>query len=510
MSFIGLDIGLTGCKACLFDEDTGRLLASAYREYRTETPRPGRQELNPATVWRGIREVLAALADTARKDTPKALAVSSHGESAVPVGPDGADLANAISTLDQRITDLDDIMSGGMATPEMCAVTGQPPHTMYTLPHILWLRRHQPDLVEKTWKFLCFQEYALYRLGAEKPATSYSQAARTWAFDVHRKEWSAPLLSSYGLDADIFAQAVPAGTVIGEMSPAVSDELGLPAAIRLVTGGHDQACGALGTGVVRSGLAVDATGTVECITPSFALPLPADVVMKYNFCNSPHVVDGLYVTFAWNITGGSLLKWYRDTLSHAEAQALAKAGRDFYAESLQGLPSGPSGLLVLPHFAGSGTPWFWKDSSGTILGLDFQTDKKRLLAAFLEGVTFEMKYNLTMLGEAGLEVERFMAAGGGAKSDAWLQIKADIFGRPVVRTDVTEGACLGCAMLCAHALHGAPYEYLAREWVREVRVFEPDPERTARYKRYLDLYYQMIAATRPVLKQLHRLRTASA
>ena len=508
MSYIGLDIGLTGCKACLITEDTGRLLASSYREYHTEYPQPAWQELNPATVWLNVQEVLAGLSDAARHDPPRAISVSSHGESAVPVSADGKVLANAIAPFDRRIEDLDELLSDGPSMAEVAEITGQPPHQMYTLPRILWLRRNRPEVVDKAWKFLCFQEYTLYRLGARNPATSYSQAARTWAFDVHKKVWSTEILSRHGLDAAMFARAVPAATVIGEMDPTLSSRLGLPERIVLVTGGHDQACGALGAGVARSGLAVDATGTVECITPCFTEPLQTDVIMKYNFCNSPHVVDDLYVTFAWNITGGSLLKWYRDKLADVEAELLAQKGLDFYAETIRDLPCGPSGLLVLPHFAGSGTPWFWKDSYGIILGLSFETDKRRLLKGFLEGLTFEMKYNVTIMEEQGHKVEQFVAVGGGAKSDEWLQIKADIFGRPVVRTDVTEGACLGCAMMCAHALEGASYEQLAQDWVRTVVIYEPQSNAVAQYGEYFDLYCRMQQTVRPLLKELHALREA--
>lgn len=506
MSYIGLDVGLSGCKACLFSEQDGRLLAGGYREYGMESPQPGWAELDPAVVWRAVRDVLEAAAAGANGDAPRALCVSSHGESAVPVDRDGRDLARAITPVDRRISDLHGAMAGGLPIPEMVRITGQPPHPMYTLPRMLWLRRNARDVVDKAWKFLCFQEYVLFRLGAREPATSFSQAARTWAFDVYRREWSRAILDSHGLAPEIFARAVPAGQVVGEIDPAVADELRLPRGLKLLTGGHDQSCGALGVGVLRPGLAVDSTGTVECITPTFNRPLAPEVVLEYNLCNSPHVVDGLFVTFAWNVTGGSLLKWYRDKIAVYEARALAGQGRDFYAERLGDLPVGPSGLLVLPHFAGSGTPWYWQDSYGAVLGLDFDTDRPRLLKGLIEGVTYEMKYNLAIMQKSGLRVDRFVAVGGGARSDEWLQVKADIFGLPVSRTTVTEGACLGCAMMCAHALDGAAYDDLALRWIQPARVFEPRPAFVSRYADYFGLYCRMMDTLRPVQTALHALR----
>jgi xylulokinase len=506
MSYIGLDVGLSGCKACLFSERDGRLLASAYREYAMECPRPGWAELDPALVWRCVREALGALASGAA-EPPRALCVSSHGESAVPVDREGRDLARAITPVDRRITDLPGIMAGGLPVPEVVRITGQPPHPMYTLPRMLWLRRHAPEVVARAWKFLCFQEYILFRLGAREPVTSHSQAARTWAFDVYRREWSRAVLDSHGFGPELFARAAPAATVAGEIDPAVAEELRLPRGLKLLTGGHDQACGALGVAVLRAGLAVDSTGTVECITPTFSRPLAPEVVMQYNLCNSPHVVDGLFVTFAWNVTGGSLLKWYRDKIATYESRALAEQGRDFYAERLVDLPVGPSGLLALPHFAGSGTPWYWQDSYGAVLGLDFDTDRQRLLKGLIEGVTYEMKYNLAIMQKSGLRVDRFVAVGGGARSEEWLQVKANIFGLPVTRTKVTEGACLGCAMMCAHALEGASYDALSLEWIRPDRVFEPQPAFAARYAEYFGLYCKMVEALRPVQSALHALRT---
>lgn len=507
MSYIGLDIGLTGCKACLFEEASGRLLAGAYREYRMESPLPGRHELNPAVVWRNIKECLSGISQAAAGDPPAALSISSHGESAVPVGHDGKDLANAIAPFDQRIPDMGELWGNGLGMEEMARITGQPPHQMYTLPRMLWYRKHRPEVYGKAWKFLCFQEYALYRLGAEVPVTSYSQAARTWAFDVHRKAWADEVLAPHGLRAELFAKAAPAATVVGEMDRRVAQEVGLPYGTKLVTGGHDQPCGALGAGVLFPGVAADSTGTVECITPAFEKPLTPEVVLRFNLCNEPHVVDGLYVTLAYNITGGSVLKWYRDRLGHCESEAMAARGLDYYAEKLKDLPPGPSGLLVLPHFSGSGTPWCWNDSRGAILGLDLETDEKRLLKGILEGLAFEMQYNLRIMEREGLSIGRFICVGGGAKSDAWLQIKADIFGRPVLRTDVTEGACLGCAMMCAHAVAGASYGRLAEDWVRTVGIWEPEKEQAARYREYFELYSRMQETLRPVQQELHRLRS---
>ena len=189
------------------------------------------------------------------------------------------------------------------------------------------MQRHQPDIYRRVWKFLGFEDFVYFQLGIP-PVVDYSLAARTMMFDIIDKSWSEKMLGLGNVDASLLPDTAPSGTIIGEVSPKIADELGLPRGVVGVTGGHDQPCGAMGAGIIRSGEVMDATGTVECIAPAFTEPVINQAMSDGNFACYPHVVNGLYVTLGFVSSGGVVLRWYRDTFAQAEiAQAAAEGTR---------------------------------------------------------------------------------------------------------------------------------------------------------------------------------------
>ncbi len=215
------------------------------------------------------------------------------------------------------------------------------------------------------------------------------------------------------------------------MKKDLAESLGFARPPLIVTGGHDQACGALGVGLTRPGLASVSTGTAEVMEVSLAEPTLNDTLYRGNISVYAHVVPGLYVAMTLNHSGGLMLRWFRDTLCQMEIAQAQAEGRDAYDLILQDAAPEPSPLLVLPHFAGSGTPTFDTASKGAILGLTFATSKTDLAKAILEGLTFELRVNFDLLRAGGVQIEELRAIGGGARSDLWVQLKADVLGVPV-------------------------------------------------------------------------------
>jgi xylulokinase len=369
---------------------------------------------------------------------------------------------------------------------------------MHTISKIMWLRENKPDVFRRVRKFLCYEEYVFHLLGIEA-VTDHSIAARTMAFDVKSTRWSEKMLSIAGLDESLFPSVAPSGTAIGEVASSVAEELGLPKGVVAVTGGHDQPCNALGAGIIRSGTAVYGTGTVECITP--AIPWPDDVeeMLKGNLACYPHVVEGLYTSVAFNFTGGALLKWYRDTFADREKEIAASRGVDPYDVILEQLPQGPASPMILPHFTSTGTPYFDTRSKGAILGLTLGTRKQEIVKAILEGVTFEMKVNLEVLKHAGVPVSSMRATGGGAKSAAWVQLKADIMGIPIASLQVSEATSLGTAILAGTAIGVYPsVEAAVGELVKVKGVFEPNPQKQGVYEERFETYKRIYPAIREI------------
>lgn len=499
MSILGIDIGTSGCKASVVDAE-GRIVGQAYKEYPLVSPRPGLQEIDPELVWRSTKEVIAHAASAAAGDPVLAISVSSFGESVVPVGADGFPLRNAILYIDRRGADEARFLGEGLGADKVHAITGAPPHSMYSINKILWLKRNESDTYRRAWKFLLLADYTLFRLGA-RPHTDYSLAARTQAFDVVRKVWSPEILRQMGIDEDKLGEPVQAGTVVGELGRKLAGELGVPVGALLVAGGHDQSCAALGSGVTGPGVAVDGLGSTECVTPAFDRPVINEATARAGFACVPHVVEGLYVTYAFTFTCGSVLKWFRDKLAD-DRQAEAKSrGVDVFDLLIEEAAGEPSPLLLLPHFAGAATPYMDSDAKGAIVGLGIDTTRRDIVRAILEGVTFEMMVNVERLSEAGIAVEELRAVGGLSKSEAYLQLKSDMMGRPISALDVGEAGTLGVAILAGVACGLYPdARAAAGTLVHKRRVFEPDMRAHARYLERFGQYKRMYPAVKSILR----------
>lgn len=499
MSLLGLDVGTSGCKAVAFDE-RGHALVSAGREYAPTACPPGTLEIDPNHVWNAVAACLHEVAGACRADPIAALSVSGFGEAAVPVDRAGQALMNGILFTDPRGRAELEALTGKLGTEELSRRTGLPPHPMYTLLRLMWLRDHQPELYRQTRSYLQFAEYVAFRLTGEA-ATGHSLAARTMAFNVSALAWDETILEAAGIPKDLFARALPGGAVIGAVLPSVAAELGLPKGVLVAAGGHDQPCAALGSGVIDGGQAIDSIGTSECITTSFDRPVLDRALFQMNYHCGPHVAPGKYVTFAYTMSAGALLQWFRDTIGRAERQEADRLGISVY-ELMQGrIGSEPTGLLVLPHLDGGGTPSLDPQSRGAILGLGRRTTAAEIYRAMLEGVTFEMRHNLECLGGLGIRVDSLKACGGGARSAQWLQMKADILNRPIATLENGEAGALGAAMLAGVAAGLWPDAASAcQNMARESRRFEPDPKMAGRYEPNYRRYRRVYPAVRSILE----------
>jgi len=488
MSLLGIDVGTTGCKVIAFN-DHGRPIARAAAEYQLEFPRPGWIELDPNVVWQRLAKSIRAVAARTRRDPIKAIAISAQGEAFLPVDRKGDPLSNSIVTFDSRASRNVEWWERRMGRMKIFRTTGMPLSAMGTLPKLQWLLKNKKSARSAKY-FLCYHDFVVMKLGLQ-PVIDYSLAARTMMFDVRSLRWSDPILAALRVDREQLAQPVASGSVIGRISSAAAQKLGLPRDTVVVAGGHDQPCAALGSGAMRSGEAAYSVGTVECITPVFNHPVRSALMMHNNLCSYPHVVPGKFVSLAFNFTGGSLLKWYRDAFGGT------------YDSLVQASAKKPTKLLVLPHFTMTGTPLMEVRSKGVIAGLQLSTSKEEVTRSLLEGVTYEMRHNVELLERSGIAVKRFRAVGGGSKSRIWMQIKADIMNRPIEVMEVTEAGCLGAAMLAgvATGTYGSVGE-ATRATVRSAGVYEPNSSSSRYYAERYKLYSRLYPSLAPLLHMM--------
>ncbi len=493
MSLLGLDIGTTGCKAMSFALD-GRVLGEFRREYTIQTPQPSWAEQDAERVWLLAWECLAAAvaAATAAGDPPVAMALSCQGEAVIPVDGAGRALRPAILGMDTRTTAENTWLAETIGADALFQRTGMPLHTINTLPKLLWLQRHEASIWRTAHQFLLYEDFFLRRLGGEA-VISACLASRTQMMNLATADWDEEILARCGIErARLARPASVTGGVVGTLRPELLRKLGLDHAVLLVSGGHDQACAALGSGVIASGLAMVSTGTAEVVEVALASPALTPALRDGGISIYRHVVPGLYVAMTLNHSGGLLLRWFRDTLGRWEMEQAAITGADAYDLLLQDAPADPTGLIFLPHFAGSGTPTLDVHSKGAILGLTFATTRAELAKAALEGLTFELRTNLDLLRDAGVEIAELHAVGGGARSELWLRLKADICGLPLRVPQVTDAACLGAALL-AGAGAGIYRDLPAAvaqtvQWRRQIA---PDPVQESAYAARYQLHCQV-------------------
>ena len=501
MHLIGLDIGTTGCKAALFDE-TGTMLASATHEYAVNMPHSTWAEQDAEHVWALAQVALKAVLARAGVRDVAAVGLSVQGEAIIPVDESGRALCPAILGMDTRTGAQNIWLRERFGAEWLFEHTGMPVHTINTLPKLLWLKQHAPDIWQTAARFLLYEDFFINKM-TDQPAISRCLASRTQLYDLHADGWSDSILNGLELDLTRLAPVFPSGTVISPMHGALSQSLGFTTAPLIVTGGHDQACGALGVGLVQPGLAMVSTGTAEVVEVALNAPVLNPTLYEGNISVYAHVVPGLYLAMTLNHSGGLLLRWFRDTVCELELQQARDTGVDAYDLMLQAAPADPTSLLVLPHFAGSGTPTFDTRSKGAILGLTFSTTKTELAKAILEGLTYELRLNLDLLKQGGVEIDELRAIGGGARSDLWVQLKADITGTPVVVPRVTEAACWGAALLagvgagCFSDIRAGSEAALKLE-----KRIEPHPDRTAQYTERYKVYQQVYPAIKGISYQL--------
>ena len=418
MVSLGVDVGGTGCKCVAFGED-GTQLAVAYEEYPVAV---GTDRLPSDILTDCVFHVIRLCAEKV-KDVA-AITVSSFGESFVPLDAKGNAMTDILLYYSDGRNEAFETLVDQVGRQKIMQITKVLPDASYSLAKML--------LTKQADKFLFVAGFLAWKLSGIM-ATDVSLACRSMLYDVERGCWSQELLEAAGLREQQLPPVLPAGTCLGSILPECAAKLGLPETVKIVLGVHDQIAGALGAGVQAQGDAVDICGTCECLTPLFS-KLPGEEFACSNYACVPYF--GSFVTYAYNVSAGSVVRWYRDTF-----------GCD-YKTMNSTCPDRPTDLLVLPFLQGmGGTPEVDPSAVGTIVGLSTKTRLPEIYRAMLEGITYELRYNVELLRRSGVKVTRLLAAGGGARSLPWLQIKADILNCPVIPVSAEETGAMGSAIL---------------------------------------------------------------
>jgi len=502
---MGVDIGTTGVKGIAFDEN-GVKAASAYRSYPILAPKPGYLELASSQVIGAVRDVISGICRRVGVGRVKAVASSALGEAVVPLDDRGRVLYNTITAVDSRARNEVTWLEGRLGKERFYEITGQPLHPITTVAKLLWWKNNESDVFASADKFLCWNDMFARILGLE-PAISPSLAARTGLYDLRSKTWSEEILDLVGLEPERLARIVPAGEIVGAVDSGVAAELGLAEDCVLVSGGWDQACAALGSGATEPGVIFNCIGSTDSLNASFGELNTSAALAERGLSCTPHVLDGLYCTVAYSMTGGNLLEWYRDRFGHEELELACARHSNFYDVMVENAFKSTHPIMVLAHFAGTGTPYMNPTSMGAMLGLTLATEKCDVSMGILEGICFEMALNLDNLKEAGLPVRLVLAGGGGARNERLLQLRSNVFDHRLTVLENEEAGCYACGMLATTAVRRTKdLPALAESWIEYGETIVPDPAEAERYRRRKEIY----AGIYPALADLNaRIRELS-
>ena len=482
MNYLGLDIGTSMIKGQLLSENGNILLT---REF--ESPvynKDGVAFINAKKMKEIFKCIIEELAN-ASKEQIGYICANSLGEAFVALDKDGNELNDFILFISDLGENETKQLLKNITPEEVSTITGLYPNKMFSFSKLMWIKSNHPEIYKRIHKILSPVGYLNYFLTG-KYSYDYSLASRTMLFDIKKLDWSDKMINACGLNRDFLPQAYRADEIVGEVKSIKSLK-----GCKVLAGGHDQMMATLGAGLYAPHTANDGTGTAECITVVMDKIPDNAKFYKNNFCVVPYLIEGTYLTYAILASCGSLLKWHRDNLSPLEKEQY-KDG--YYAHySSMDVPL-PTSLIAVPYFSGSGTPRMDSGDKGLILGLTSETTKEEIYFALMEGAAYEMKYNLELLDEVGIKVEKLTVTGGGSKSDKWLEIKANVYQREVNSLATPEGGIYGCYLAIRHSKENIDYEILLKNCVKTKKTWVLNEKLSEKYSKLYKKYRQICSA----------------
>jgi len=490
MLLMGVDMGTSGCKAVVFDS-RWNIVCEAYREYSLHFPGDGLLEIDPELVWNNIRDAIIEANDKS-DGAVEGLAISAIGDVIIALDSEYRPIRNAIIDFDPRGTEQIQRFVEEFGVEKFFNITGMPPLFLGSLAKILWLKENEPENWANTKRWATFEDYIIGKLGLE-PCVSHSEASRTMLFDIRKRQWAPEVMKAASIRADQLPRAVRSGMAIGQIDGKMAVSLGFKKTVTVASGGHDMVCAAVGAGLDerQSDTAVDIAGTIEGIVAAMAEPNTSRVMLENLFSCYP-AYDG-YVTFSVNLTAGCIVRWYRDKLVRDEYDKDVALGRNFYQQMLDNIDiERPGPLMLLPHFSGSGNPWFNPDSKGVLYGLTLDSTKKDVSKAIIEGLCYELKLHANAYEKAGIHLKTLRAVGGGARIERQLKLKANITGLNIIKGTISESSAFGAAAYAGVAMGVLVHPSDAfRAVAKQERVFKPNIEATGKFDKFFARYVEL-------------------
>lgn len=498
MSFlVGVDVGTSSLKTIITDE-TGNVYALRSCDYQFDMPHQGWAEQNPDVWYDAFADTMKKTLSASGIDKTDIAAVGFSGQmhGAVMLDENMHSVRPAILHCDVRSGDIVEDIKRILPVPEQYRLMKNPVYCGFLLVSLLWVREHEPENFARIRHVCLPKDYVKYRLSGEW-RSDCSDASATLVFDIENRIWSEEILRRFDLPVDWFPQVTETTDMIGAVTGKASRETGLPAGTAVVSGGGDQVMQAIGSGAIDEGAVSINIGTSGQVSVQSMRPALNPALSTNVFCG---FACDRWITMGAIMNAGLCLKWWRGVSGQVDFDSINVA--------VAKVSPGSDGIIFLPYLNGERTPHLNPDLSGAFLGLRLQSGMPEMTRAVMEGVTYALRECMILCESLGLSVQGdIISSGGGARSDAWLQIQADVFGRRIRVAENAEQAALGAAI--AAGVGSAVFKSTKEGCLQMVRYkdlcYEPVMAHHALYEEFFELYRAFYRESGNTLAELTRI-----
>lgn len=484
MLFIGVDLGTSAVKLLLMDEN-GKIKKTVSREYPLYFPHPGWSEQKPEDWYIQSMDGLKELLKDEKKEEVAGISFGGQMHGLVLLDENDEVIRPALLWNDGRTYEECDYLNNVIGKEKLSEYTANISFTGFTAPKILWVKNKEPENFARIKKIMLPKDYLAYRLSGVH-CTDVSDASGMLLFDVKNRTWSKEMCEICSVKQEWLAKVYESYEVVGTLKKEVAEELGIPAAAKVIAGAGDNAAAAVGTGTVGDGrcnISLGTSGTIFISSRKFG-------VDKNNALHSFDHADGTYHLMGCMLSAASCNKWWMDEILKTKEYAREQEGIDRLGENH---------VFFLPYLMGERSPHNNPNARGTFTGITMDTTREDMTQAVLEGVAFALRDSLEVAKSLGIPITRTKICGGGAKSPLWCKMIANILNLKVDKIESEEGPALGAAMLAAVGcgVYGS-VEEIAEKMVKVVDTIEPDPSIAAKYDEKYAQFKQIYPAMKPV------------
>ncbi|GEN88447.1 xylulokinase [Oceanobacillus sp. FSL W8-0428] len=490
---IGVDLGTSAVKLLLVNQQ-GEIEQVVSKEYPLLQEKPGYSEQNPED-W--VEQTIAGLSELVADfsgdvEDIEGISFSGQMHGLILLNSNHEVVRPAILWNDTRTTAECQEITEKLGKSRLLKATKNIALEGFTLPKLLWVKKNEPENYQNSSLFLLPKDYLRFRLTG-KLHTDYSDAAGTLLLDVENRSWSREICELLNVNINLCPSLVSSHEMVGMIHETVSERTGLRVETKVFAGGADNACGAVGSGILSGNRTMVSIGT-------------SGVVLSYegsgdkNFNGAVHyfnhAADNAYYTMGVTLGAGDSLSWFRNEFA-------AETAFEKLLQEAEDVPIGANGLLFTPYIVGERTPHVDSTIRGSFIGIDRSHERSNFTRAVIEGITFSLNESLELFRQEGKKIDTVVSVGGGAKSNLWLQIQADIFGVDVIKLNSEQGPGLGAAMLAAYGLGWFPsLASCANEFLEEKQIVKPIRDNVTMYSKLFTLYQSIYANTKQINHEL--------